>query len=326
MVRDLINLPPNFLGPAALAAEVRRLAASWNASFREIVGDDLLAADYRAIHAVGRASTDLPRLLDVRWGDPEAPLVTLVGKGVCFDSGGLNIKSRSSMQRMKYDMAGGAHVLGLADLIVRARLNVRLRVLIPAVENSIAGNAMRPSDVVRIGRHEIEVNDTDSEGRLILADAFRAAASDTPGRQPNLLIDVATLTGAAERALGPDLPAVFSNDSALLEQLYQAAVATGDPVWPMPLWRPYRSRLASDVATMTNAPADDSVDAICAALFLQEFLPPDTKWLHVDMTPWNEKARPGRPIGGEARALFAIECLLERLYGRSPEKKNAEEA
>jgi len=309
LVRDLINTPAADLGPAELAGAADRLAAQYGATTRVIVGEALLAENYPTIHAVGRAAAPArqPRLIDMTWGDPSAPKLTLVGKGVCFDSGGLDLKPSSNMKLMKKDMGGAAHVLGLAAMIMDSALPVRLRVLIPAVENAVAGDAMRPLDVLATRKGlTVEIGNTDAEGRLILADCLWEAASD----HPDLLLDVATLTGAARTALGPDLPALFTNDEALAADLLAAGEVARDPLWRLPLHKPYRRMLDSKIADLTNASDSPHAGAITAALFLQEFVPASIPWAHLDVLAWNGAARPGRPEGGEAIGLRALYGLI----------------
>ncbi len=309
LVRDLINTPAGDMGPAALAAAAGALAAEHDATFTVIEGDDLLDAGYPAIHAVGRASPDAPRLIDLTWGHANDPKITLVGKGVCFDTGGLDIKPASGMKLMKKDMGGAAHVLGLAAMIMDAELPVRLRVLIPAVENSVAGNAMRPLDVVPTRKGlSIEIGHTDAEGRVVLADALAEAVRENPA----LIIDCATLTGAARVALGTELPALFSNDDDVAAGILEHGMAQVDPMWRMPLWQGYARQVDGKVADVTNSPEGGYGGAITAALFLERFVAPDDgtppPWVHVDMMAWNLSSRPGKPEGGEAmgmRALFA---------------------
>lgn len=315
LVRDLINTPASDMGPAELAAAADALAARFGAKCRAIVGDGLLAENYPAIHAVGRgaASNRRPRLIDLRWGDERAPKVTLVGKGVCFDTGGLDLKPSSNMKLMKKDMGGAAHVLGLASMIMAAGLKLRLRVLIPAVENSVSGESMRPLDVLATRKGlTVEVGNTDAEGRLILADALAEAAAEKPA----LLIDVATLTGAARSALGTDLPAMFSNNDLLAGDLLRNGEAEGEPMWRLPLHKPYRRMIDSKVADLTNASDSPHAGAITAALFLQEFVEPDIAWAHLDIMAWNAASRPGRPEGGEALALKALfATIAQRVPG-----------
>ena len=309
LTRDLVNTPANDMLPDALEKAARDLAAACDAAFKVITGDDLLTANYPMIHAVGRASSCAPRLIDFTWGKATAPKVTLVGKGVCFDTGGLDLKPSSAMALMKKDMGGAATVLGLAQMIMQAALPVRLRVLIPAVENAVAGNAFRPGDVLRTRKGmTVEIGNTDAEGRLVLGDALTEAISESPA----LMIDCATLTGAARSALGPELPALFSDDEALAADFLAAADRTFDPVWRLPLWQPYRRMLDSKVADINNAGDSPFAGAITAALFLKEFArPKDTNvpWAHLDLYAWNPGDRPGRPAGGEAlgqRAAFEL--------------------
>lgn len=312
LVRDLINTPAGDLLPRDLDEAARALAERFGAACSSIVGEDLLANGYPAIHAVGRASADPPRLIDLRWGDPAAPRVTLAGKGVCFDSGGLDLKPASGMRLMKKDMGGAAHVLGLARLAMSAELPIRLRVLVPAVENAVAGNAYRPGDVLatRAGI-TVEVDNTDAEGRIVLCDALTEAASE----EPDALIDFATLTGAARVALGPDLPALFSNDDELARGLARCAGEVRDPLWRLPLHRPYDDLLESRVADTANAASSPHAGAITAALFLRRFVPDGVRWAHFDLMAWNARARPGRPVGGEAMAFRATWAWLEDRYG-----------
>ncbi|MCU0893662.1 MAG: leucyl aminopeptidase family protein [Rhodospirillales bacterium] len=312
MARDLINTPANDMGPEDLAAAAAGLADRYDARVTTIVGDELLAQGYPAIHAVGRASARAPRLIDLRWGDPFARKLTLVGKGVCFDTGGLDIKTSAGMKLMKKDMGGAAIVLGLARMIMDAELPVRLRVLVPAVENSISGNAIRPLDVVPTRKGiSVEIGNTDAEGRVILADALHEAAREGP----DLLVDCATLTGAARVALGPELPALFCNDDALAESLLAHGEAVDDPLWRLPLWPGYRRLLDGKTAELTNAPDSPFAGAILAALFMAEFVGPATSWIHIDAMAWNVSARPGRPEGGEASALRALYALIAARFG-----------
>lgn len=313
LVRDLVNTPANDMGPAELAAAAWDVARVHEASIRVLVGDELLEAGYPTIHAVGRASSRQPRLVDLRWGDDSAPLVALVGKGVCFDSGGLSIKGSDSMRLMKKDMAGAAHALALAQMIMEAQLPVRLRLLLPIVENAIGGNALRPGDIVRTrGGLSVEVANTDAEGRLILCDALAEAASDNP----DVLLDMATLTSAARVALGPDLPALFCNDEDLAAALLRAAASTSDPLWRLPLWRAYAADLEGKTADLNNCLIVTFAGAIYAALFLQAFVPAHVRWAHIDLYGWNQKDRPGRPEGGEAQTLRAAFQFLETRYVR----------
>jgi len=312
LVRDLINTPTEDLGPSELAVAAQRLARQHKARCTVIVGDDLLKQNYPTVHAVGRASDDPPRLIDITWGRANAPKVTLVGKGVCFDSGGLDLRPASGMLRMKKDMGGAAHALGLAHMIMSAGLKLRLRVLIPAVENSVAGNAIRPLDIVKTRKGiTVEIGNTDAEGRLVLCDAL----AEADGEKPKLIVDFATLTGAARVALGPDLPALFANDDRMADAALKAGVREGDPLWRMPLWKPYRERLKSPVADINNVAEGGHAGAITAALYLNEFVSPTTPWLHLDIMAWNERDRPGRPVGGEAQSMRAMFALIEDRFG-----------
>jgi leucyl aminopeptidase len=313
LVRDLINTPACDMGPGELAHAAAGVAQRFGARWTVIEGDDLLARGYPAVHAVGRASDRAPRLIDVVWGDEAAPKVTLCGKGVCFDSGGLDIKGAAAMKLMKKDMGGAAILLGVAQMIMDANLPVRLRLLIPAVENSISGGALRPMDVIRPRRGpSIEIGNTDAEGRVILADALAEAASERPA----VLIDVATLTGAARVALGTELPALFANDDALADALLAAGRDACDPLWRLPLWQRYRRHINGKTADLTNAPDHAFAGAITAALFLAAFVEPACPWAHIDTMAWNLDARPGRPEGGEAMGMRAVYGALEKRFPR----------
>jgi leucyl aminopeptidase len=313
LVRDLINTPAADMLPEQLADAAVALARQFNARCDVTIGDDLLTNNFPTIHAVGRASSCAPRLIDLQWGDGADPQLTLIGKGVCFDSGGLDIKPASGMRLMKKDMGGAAHVLGLARLVMALGLPVRLRVLIPAVENAIAGNAFRPGDVIRT-RHgtTVEIDNTDAEGRLVLCDAIALACEADPA----LVIDFATLTGAARTALGTDLPALFCNDDALADALLRHGRAVADPLWRLPLHQPYRKLLDSRTADLANGSSQPYAGAITAALFLQAFVKRDVVWAHFDLMAWNTTSQPGRPEGGEAMALRAVYAhLAERFQG-----------
>ena len=309
--RDLVNTPAEHLGPAELADAVQSVAKAHGARFRQTVGEALLKSGFPAIHAVGRAAAQAPRLIELNWGRPKAPRITLVGKGVCFDTGGLNIKGAEGMRQMKKDMGGAANALGLAALIMALKLDVRLQLLIPAVENAIAGNAFRPGDVIptRAGLH-IEIGNTDAEGRVILCDALAYGAES----EPELMIDLATLTGAARVALGGQLPALFCRDTALARQLVDLGLALHDPLWHMPLWRDYHAGIESDIADIVNTGRSPQAGAINAALFLDDFVPAGIAWLHIDLFAWNDGARPGRPVGGEAQTLRTLLAYLQRRY------------
>ena len=310
LVRDLVNTPASDMGPGELAAAASELADQHGAECR-IVSGASLSRDFPAIEAVGRGSSRPPRLTDLRWGAPGAPAVTLVGKGICFDTGGLDLKPSAGMLLMKKDMGGAAHALGLARAIMKAGLDLRLRVIIPAAENSVAGNAYRPGDVIG-SRHgiSIEIGNTDAEGRLVLADALSLAAEE----KPLLLLDFATLTGAARVALGADLPALFSNDDGLAGDLLAAGGAVSDPLWRLPLWQPYAADLDSKVADINNVSASGFAGAITAALFLQRFVDDDIRWAHMDVFAWNRKDRPGRPTGGDAFGLRAAFSMLKKQF------------
>ena len=310
-VRDLVNTPAEHLGPAELAETVRTVGRAHGATVREVVGDALLKAGFPAIHAVGRAATRAPRLIELNWGNPKHPKLSLVGKGVCFDSGGLDIKPADGMRWMKKDMGGAANALGLATLVMALKLPVRLQLLIPAVENAIAGNAYRPGDVIRTrkGLH-IEIGNTDAEGRVILCDALAYAAESKPG----LIIDMATLTGAARVALGPQLPALFCRRMELARELVDRGLALEDPMWHLPLWAGYHASIESDIADIVNTGRGPMAGAITAALFLEDFVPLDIDWLHLDLFAWNDTGRPGRPVGGEAQTLRTLLDWLERRY------------
>ncbi len=307
LARDLINTPASDLGPAELAEAAGAVAARFGAGFRTIEGDALLAENFPAIHAVGRASPRAPRLVELVWGEASAPKVTLVGKGVCFDTGGLDLKPSQNMLLMKKDMGGAAVTLGLAQAVMALEVPVRLRLLIGAVENSIAGSAFRPGDVLQTRKGlTVEIGNTDAEGRLVLADLLAEGDREDPA----LMIDCATLTGAARVALGPDLPALFTPDDRLASDLLAAGQTAFDPLWRLPLHSPYRELLESGVADLNNAPSGGLAGAITAALFLKEFVAETRAWAHLDIFAWNQKDRPGRPKGGEATALRALLALV----------------
>ncbi|MCE2916341.1 MAG: leucyl aminopeptidase family protein [Rubrivivax sp.] len=313
-VRDLVNTPAEHMGPAELAEAVKLAGAAHGAKVSSIVGDALLAKGFPAVHAVGRAATRAPRLIELNWGSPSDPILALVGKGVCFDSGGLDIKPADGMRQMKKDMGGAAHALALAQLVMAAQLPVRLQLLIPAVENAIAGNAFRPGDVfkTRKGLH-IEIGNTDAEGRVILCDALAYACES----KPDLVVDLATLTGAARVALGPQLPALFTRDTAMARDLVDRGLDEGDPMWHMPLWAPYHGMIESDIADIVNTGSGPMGGAITAALFLADFVPETVPWLHLDLFAWNSSARPGRPVGGEAQTLRTLFSWLEQRYRKA---------
>ena len=312
LARDLINTPANDMGPAELEQAARDVAAPHGAHVHAIVGDELLATNFPLVHAVGRAAANAPRLIDMSWGDLAHPKVTLVGKGVCFDSGGLDIKPSSSMLNMKKDMGGAATVLALAHMAMDRKLKLRLRVLIPAVENSVAGAAFRPRDVYRSRKGlSVEIGNTDAEGRLVLADALALGDAEAP----DLLVDMGTLTGAARVALGPDLPAFYTNDDAWAAEVAHHAAAENDPVWRMPLWAPYQTMLDSKVADINNVSSNSFAGSITCALFLQRFVEEAKVWLHFDIFAWSATSRPGRPEGGDCQVARALYALLKGRYG-----------
>ncbi len=314
LVRDLVDTPAEDLGPADLEAAVRALADRAGARVEAHAGEALLERNLPAIHAVGRASPRRPRLVSLAWGAPAHPLVALVGKGITFDTGGLNLKPGNAMALMKKDMGGAAHALALARLVIARGLPVRLLLLIAAADNAVSGDALRPGDVIATRKGlSVEVSNTDAEGRLVLADALALAGEQSPA----LILDFATLTGAARVALGPELPALFANDEALAADFLAAAADTGDPLWRLPLWAPYREMLRSTVADLSNSPEGPFAGAIAGALFLEQFLPDGVPWAHLDLYAWNGTARPGRPKGGAAMGLFAAFALLERRFGRA---------
>jgi leucyl aminopeptidase len=311
-VRDLVNTPTNDMTPHDLETEARSLAKKHGAAFSVATGEELIAQNFPMIHAVGRASNIAPRLIDMVWGRADAPKVTLVGKGVCFDTGGLDIKPSSSMLLMKKDMGGAAHVLGLARMIMEAGRNVRLRVLIPAVENSISAGAFRPGDVLTSRKGDtVEIGNTDAEGRLVLADALTLAVDE----RPDLLIDMATLTGAARVALGPDVIPFYTADDGLADELAMHAKTHEDPVWRMPLWKPYAAKLTSKIADTNNVTTDGMAGSITAALFLQRFVPDGISWVHFDIYAWTNAPKPACPVGGEAQTIRALDALIASRYG-----------
>lgn len=311
LVRDLVNTPASDMGPKQLGDAALALAQSHAGECKITVGEDLLENNFPAIHAVGRASANEPRLIDLQWGNADDPKLTLVGKGVCFDSGGLDLKPASNMKLMKKDMGGAAHVLGVASMVMAANLPVRLRVLIPAVENSVSANAMRPMDVItmRDGK-TVEIGNTDAEGRVVLADALSLASEENP----ELVIDMATLTGAARVALGTDLPALFTNDDEVAEKLTSWGLRENDPLWRLPLWSPYQKMVEGKIADLNNAPEGGYGGAITAALFLQAFVGEGISWAHIDLMAWNTTSRPGRPEGGEALSIRALFAMLKERF------------
>jgi len=311
LARDLINTPANDMGPAELEKAVRALAARHGAKVSVTAGARL-EKNYPLIAAVGRGSARPPRLIDLTWGKSSAPKVTLVGKGVCFDSGGYDLKPSAAMLTMKKDMGGAATVLAVAAMAMGAKLDIRLRLLIPAVENSVSGDAMRPGDVFKSRKGlTVEIGNTDAEGRLVLADAL----ADADAERPDLLIDVATLTGAARAATGMELPPFFTDDEALADALLRAGTEEQDPLWRLPLWRGYESTLSSRIADLNNNPAYNYAGAITAALFLNRFVEKTKSWAHLDIPAWIDRPRPGRPLGGEANGARALYSFLKRHYG-----------
>ncbi len=311
LVRDLVNTPTEDLGPEQLADAMQLEADQFDADMSVVHGVDLLTKNFPAIHAVGRASHREPRLLKMEWGDENHPLLALCGKGVCFDTGGLNLKPGAGMKLMKKDMGGAAHVLALARLIMQARLPVRLMVLIPAVENSVSGNAYRPGDVIATRKGlSVEIGNTDAEGRVVLADALTYACE----YEPDLVIDFATLTGAARIALGTDLPPIFSNDISIANEITAAGEVEEDPLWVMPLYQPYKDLLKSPIADLNNIGKTPYGGCITAALFLEYFVTAETDWVHIDTWAWNQGSRPGRPAGGEAIGLRATFSYLKKRY------------
>jgi leucyl aminopeptidase len=307
LTRDLVNTPTEDMGPQHMADVAKKLAQEFGGAYREVVGDDLLTQNFPAIHAVGRASHRAPRLLEIVWGNPAHPRIAVVGKGVCFDTGGLNIKAADGMRQMKKDMGGAAHALALAKLIMQAKLPIHLHMLVPAVENAISGNAYRPGEIVssRAGL-KIEIGNTDAEGRVILCDALALAAES----KPTLIIDFATLTGAARVALGPELPATFANDDEWFARLYEASIESQDPIWRMPLWQPYHEMIKSNIGDIVNT-GGPQAGAVTAALFLERFIPDGQAWIHIDTFSWNPKHRAGRQEGGEAQSLRAAFAMLQ---------------
>jgi leucyl aminopeptidase len=315
LVRDLVNTPAADLGPAEIEQAVRQAATDLGAKVTVTGGADL-AAGYPLITAVGRAAANhrAPRLVELEWGKPGDPRVAIVGKGVCFDSGGLDLKPANGMRLMKKDMGGAAHALALARLVIGAKLPVYLHLLIPAVENAVSGDAFRPGDIIKSRQGLfVEIDNTDAEGRLILADALAKAVED----KPELIVDFATLTGAARVALGPDLPAFFANDDGLAAEAAQSSTEVEDPLWRMPLWGPYDDMLKSDIADLANAANSPMAGSIVAAMFLKRFVPNDIAWAHLDTYAWRDAAKPGRPKGGEALGLRAIFGLLMKRYLQS---------
>ena len=310
LVRDLINTPTNDMGPAEMAEVLSNLANTHQAHFQQWVGNELLSHHFPAIHAVGRASATPPRLLSLTWGNESHPKITLVGKGVCFDSGGLDLKSSSNMRLMKKDMGGAANVIGLAALLMMRKIPIRLQVLIPAVENAVGSNAYRPGDILTMRNGlTVEIENTDAEGRLVVADALVKACEENP----ELIIDFTTLTGAARVAVGTEIAAMFTNADSLADALMKSADTTNDPIWRLPLFKEYENMFDSSVADLSNSSSSSYAGAITAALFLQHFITEGTSWVHFDIMAWNVKNKPGKPEGGEAMGLLAV---AEYLIGR----------
>lgn len=311
-LRDMIDTPAEDMGPAEVEVVIRALADAVGGKVQSVMGEALIEQRFPAIHAVGRASPRKPRIISMDWGDPAHPLVAIIGKGVCFDTGGLNLKPGSAMALMKKDMGGAAHAIALTRLVIARRLRVRVKLVVAAVDNAVSGDAIRPGDVISTRKGlTVEVGNTDAEGRLVLADALAFAAESTPA----LMIDFATLTGAARVALGPDLPALFTNDDSLAGQLMAAGTALDDPLWRLPLWRPYDRLFRSDIADLNNNAEGGFAGAIVGGLFLERFVPKGTPWAHVDTYAWNGTPRPGRPKGGAALSLFAALGHLEERFG-----------
>lgn len=309
-VRDWVNTPTQDMGPAHLEDVARTLATRHHAELRVVAGDELLAQNFPAIHAVGRASHRAPRLIELTWGNPSHPKLALVGKGVCFDTGGLDVKAADGMRHMKKDMGGAAHAIALAGMVMDQALPVRLQLLVPAVENALGPDAYRPGEVVATRKGiAVEIDNTDAEGRMVLCDALTLAVES----QPDLILDFATLTGAARVALGPDLPALFANDERVAAAWILAGQSTRDPVWRMPLWRPYLRYLKSSVGDIANA-GSRMAGAVTAALYLEQFIPDGQAWAHLDVYAWNDDDRPGRPRGGEALALRSAWSMLKARY------------
>jgi leucyl aminopeptidase len=312
LARDLINTPANDMGPPELEQAARALATQHGAAVNVIVGDDLLAENFPLVHAVGRAADRAPRLIDIVWGDATHPKVTLIGKGVCFDTGGLDIKSDAGMLNMKKDMGGAACMLALAHMLMSRGIKLRLRILIPAVENAISGSSFRPRDIYRSRKGiTVEIGNTDAEGRLILADAIALADDE----EPELIADMATLTGAARVALGTEVVPFYTDDDALADELAASARSENDPLWRLPLWLPYDQMLDSKVADVNNVSSGGFAGSITAALFLRRFVTQAKAWLHCDIYAWSQTARPGRPEGAECQAARALYALLVKRYG-----------
>lgn len=311
LVRDMVTTPTEDMGPDEVQAAVEKVAKKYGAPTRTLTGDQLLEENFPAVHVVGRASHRPPRLVELNWGQDSDPLVCVIGKGVCFDTGGLNLKSATGMRLMKKDMGGAAHALGLAQLIMEHALPVRLKLLIPTVENSVSGNAYRPGDVINTRQGlRVEIGNTDAEGRIIMSDALTLASES----KPDFIVDFATLTGAARVALGTDLPAMFCNDAQTARRIWEAGEQVQDPVWEMPLYAGYKRLLKSPVADLNNISSSGMGGAITAALFLESFVGKGLTWCHIDTFAWNQKSRPGRPEGGEALSMRAVFAYLQNQY------------
>lgn len=310
LTRDLVNTPADRMGPEGLEAEFRNLADSFGASVHVVRGDDLIAQNYPMIHAVGRAAAEAPRLLELEWGNPQHPRLALVGKGVCFDTGGLDLKAAQFMRLMKKDMGGAANAMGLARIIMAMELPVRLHLLVPAVENAVGAGAFRPGDILRSRKGiTVEVDNTDAEGRLVLADALVKAGES----KPDLMLDFATLTGAARVALGPEIAPFYTDDDGLASDLATAARKVADPVWRMPLWSGYEGDIDGEISDIVNSTAMPMAGSITAALFLRRFVG-DAAWMHFDIFAWNPKDRPGRPKGGDMHAARAVYQMLKERF------------
>ena len=311
-VRDLVNTPTEHMGPDQLEQVACEIAERHGATIKVVSGEDLLTENFPAIHAVGRASHRAPRLISLAWGDGSHPHVAIVGKGVCFDTGGLDLKPADGMRWMKKDMGGAAHAIALAEWIMARKLPLRITLLVPAVENAIGPDAFRPGEVIATRQGlSIEIDNTDAEGRVVLCDALTFAGE----LQPAMILDFATLTGAARIALGPDLPALYCNDDALAQQWLDAGGTERDPVWRMPLWRPYLRYLTSQIADLANGGPSKMAGSISAALYLERFVPAGMPWAHLDVFSWNESDRPGRPVGGEAQGLRSAYAMLRARFG-----------
>lgn len=308
-VRHLINTPANAMMPEDIALAVEQMADEFQAEFSQVIGNDLIDQNFPCVHAVGRASQHEPRLIELKWGNPEHPKLALVGKGVCFDSGGLDLKPASGMRLMKKDMGGAAHVIGLAHAIMAFDLPIHLHLIIPAVENAVSANAFRPGDVLNTRKGlQVEIDNTDAEGRLILSDALALACE----HNPDWVIDFATLTGACRVALGTEMPGFFTNHADCHNDLQQTSEKHGDPIWPMPLHQPYKSLIRSQIADLSNCAPTPFGGAITAALFLEHFVEPSTKWIHFDVMAWNQREQAGRPVGGEAMGIQAVFYWLQK--------------